>query len=206
MTTLEVKHDFSSFEVIAGLRPEHAKAAAEGYWRAFSRKLHFPLGPETKAIAFIERVLDPDHAISAVSNSGEFLGVAGFKSRTGAFVGGDFCDLVAVYGGISAAARGLLVSVLERDCAPGTLLMDGIFVERVARGNGVGKALLDAIVAHAASKQLRHVRLDVIDTNPRARALYEREGFVEGSVQSLGLLKAVFGFSKAAQMTKSVEA
>ena len=203
---LETKHDFSSFEIIAGLRPEHTKAAAAGYWRAFSRKLRYPLGPEAKAIAFIDRVIDPDHAITAVSKSGEFLGVAGFKSPTGAFIGGDFGDLVAVYGGIGATARSLLVSVLERDCAPDTLLMDGIFVEPAARGKGVGKALLDAIVAHAVSKEFRRVRLDVIDTNPRARALYEREGFVEGSVQSLGLLGAVFGFSKAVEMTKPVEA
>jgi ribosomal protein S18 acetylase RimI-like enzyme len=206
VAALENKPDFSSFEIVAGLCPEHTKAAAAGYWRAFSRKLRYPLGPEAKAIAFIERVLDPDHAISAVSNTGEFLGVAGFKSPTGAFVGGNFSDLVAVYGGIAAIARGLLVSVLERDCAPDTMLMDGIFVEQAARGNGVGKALLDAIVVHAASRQFRHVRLDVIDTNPRARALYEREGFTVRSVQSVGVLRAAFGFSKVAEMTRSVDA
>lgn len=193
-----------SFRIEPGLRPEHRERAAQGYWRAFSRKLRYPLGPETKAVAFIERVLDPTHAISAVSEDGRFLGVSGFKSPTGAFVGGGFKDLVAIYGWVNAAIRGLLVGALERDSVPGTLLMDGIFVEPDARGRGVGKALLHAIEERAVRLGLQRVRLDVVDTNPRARALYEREGFTEKSVKSLGPLSVVFGFSRATEMTKSV--
>jgi len=193
-----------TFRIEAGLRSQHRNLAARGYWRAFSRKLRYPLGPEAKAVAFIERVIDPGHAISAVSQNGDFLGVAGFKSPEGAFIGGGFRDLAASFGWIGAIFRGLLISTLERDCEPGTLLMDGIFVEPHARGMGIGKALLKAIETRAASMGLHHVRLDVIDTNPRARALYEREGFVEKSVESLGPLSPVFGFSTATQMTKPV--
>ena len=58
------------FQIEHGLRPEHRTRAAQGYWQAFSRKLRYPLGPETRAIAFIERALDPTHAISAVSSDG----------------------------------------------------------------------------------------------------------------------------------------
>ena len=82
--------------------------------------------------------------------------------------------------------------------------MDGIFVEPKARGQGVGTALLQAVEAHAAELKMQRIRLDVIDTNPRARALYEREGYSERSVLSLGPLKLIFGFSSAAQMTKNV--
>ncbi|NIZ15273.1 N-acetyltransferase [Phaeobacter sp. HF9A] len=192
------------FQIEPGLRPEHRTRAAQGYWQAFSRKLRYPLGPETRAIAFIERALDPTHAISAVSSDGSFLGIAGYKSPKGAFVGGEFKDLVAVYGWLSAAFRGLLIGTLERDCVPETLLMDGIFVQPEARGQGVGKALLQAIEARAVQSGLNRIRLDVINTNPRARALYEREGFTAKSVTSLGPLSIVFGFSSATEMTKSV--
>ena len=140
------------------MRPEHRLLAARGYWRAFSRKLRYPLGPEARAVAFIERVIDPGHAISAVSNDGAFLGVAGLKTPDGAFVGGSFKDLVTAYGWIGAALRGVLISVLERDCAPDTLLMDGIFVEPEARGRGVGTALLLGIEDRALTKGLRRVR------------------------------------------------
>lgn len=192
------------FTVVRGLRHDHQQQAALGYWRAFSRKLRYPLGPEARAVTFITDVLDPSHAISAVSSKGEFLGMAGFKSPDGALVGGDFSDLARVYGWVGAAWRGALIHVLERDCLDATLLMDGIFVEPAARGCGVGTALLQAVEAQAAAMNLQRIRLDVIDTNPRARALYEREGFAPGPVLSLGPLRSVFGFSTATQMTKPV--
>lgn len=194
------------FEVVPGLRSEHLHSAAAGYWNAFSRKLRYPLGPERRAIAFLERVIDPRFAISAVSATGDFLGVAGFKTPDGAFVGGEFSDLAAVYGWFGALPRGLVVSLLERPCEPGVLLMDGIFVSPEARGLGVGRALLVAVQQAASKDGLQNVRLDVIDTNPRARALYEREGFVAGSVRSLGVLGPVFGFSNATEMTKPITA
>ncbi len=201
MTTI---HPPAAFTVQSGLRPEHRAQVAQGYWHAFARKLHYPLGPQAKAVRFIESVLDPNHAISAVSDQGEFLGVAGFKTPQGALVGGGFKDLARVYGWGGALMRAGLISLLERDCSNDTLLMDGIFVAPGARGRGVGKALLRAIEAHAVSSGLQQIRLDVIDTNPRARALYEREGFSEKSVVSMGLLGRVFGFSSATEMTKSI--
>ena len=81
-----------------------------------------------------------------------------------------------------------------------TQLMDGIFVTQNARGMGLGRALLQAIKTKADQRNCRDVRLDVIDNNPRARALYEREGFIAGKVQTLGPLKHLFGFSSATEM------
>lgn len=188
----------------AGFRPEHRREVAEGCWSAFARKLRHPLGPREKAAAFIERVLDPGHAISAVTAGGAFLGIAGFKTPNGAFIGGGITDLMMIYGCLSGMLRGFLLSALERPCAPGVLLMDGIFVKPSARGAGVGAALLRAIERRARADRMRQVRLDVIDANPRARALYEREGFVPGRIRSLGILGPVFGFSNATEMTKPV--
>ena len=188
----------------SGIRPEHRSLAVEGYWDAFSSKLHWPLGPKPKALAFLRKGLDPGHAISAVSDAGDFLGVAGFKTPGGAFIDGGFRDLTAVYGWISALSRGLLLGLLDRECEPNTLLMDGIFVQPSARGLGIGSKLLASIEAHALSLELHRVRLDVIDKNPRARALYERRGFVQTAEQSTGVLAHIFGFHRVATMVKKV--
>jgi GNAT superfamily N-acetyltransferase len=188
----------------AGIRPEHRAQAARGYWQAFARKLRYPLGPTSKAVAFFERVIDPEHALSAVSDTDDFLGAAGFKTSTGSFIGGHFNDLSRVYGSIGATWRGLLIHALERNCEEGTLLMDGIFVEPEARGLGVGTKLLHALMDRAESAGLQRLRLDVIDTNPRARALYEREGFVPGHEKKLGILAPLFGFSTATEMVKTL--
>lgn len=190
------------FSVALGVRPGHRRVAAQSYWSAFSGKLRYPLAPEHKALDFLEKVINPDYAMTAVASDGRFLGAAGFKTPDGAFINGHFRDLEQVYGRWNALVRGVMLGVLERDCEPGTLLMDGIFVCPQARGLGVGSALLRAIERYASDQGYRQVRLDVIEENGRARALYERQGFKAVSRLTTGPLKSLFGFKGLITMTK----
>ena len=48
------------------------------------------------------------------------------------------------------------------------------------------------------------MRLDVVDTNPRARQLYERKGFVAVSSNTYPLTQRFFGFSGSTTMMKTV--
>ena len=192
------------FTVRQGLAPEAVPEAAAQYWHAFSGKLGRPMAPERTALRFLERVIDPAHAISAVAPDGALLGVAGYKTPAGGFIGGSMSELAAVYGWFGALWRGPLLDLLERDCEPGQLLMDGIFVCDGARGCGVGTALLDAILQQAARRNLSEARLDAIDSNPRARALYERMGFRAISTVHLGPLRYLFGFRTSTTMICAV--
>ncbi len=181
--------------------PESARApAAALYWQAFSGKLGRALGPEDRALAFLSRVINPAHAIAAMGPEGALLGVAGFKDAKGAFVGGTFGDLAAIYGIFGAIWRAALLSLLERAPEAGVLGMDGICVDGAARGRGVGTLLLQAILAEAGRGGYHTVRLDVIDSNPRARALYERMGFEAVAEERLGPLAPLFGFRSATRM------
>lgn len=170
------------------------------YWQAFSGKLGPVMRPEHRALTFIASVLDPEFALCARDADGTLLGVAGFKTASGALVDGGLRDMAHIYGWAGALWRGTALSLLERDTVTDTLLMDGIFVAPAARGLGVGTMLLRAIKREAVDLGLSGVRLDVIDTNPRARALYEREGFVAGEIEHLGPLRHIFGFSSATKM------
>ena len=82
--------------------------------------------------------------------------------------------------------------------------MDGLFVAPEARGLGVGTALLDAVVDEAKRRGYTQVRLDVVDTNPRAKALYKHVGFKELKTVKIGLLKHIFGFSASTTMVRDV--
>ncbi|NDJ53018.1 MAG: GNAT family N-acetyltransferase, partial [Chloroflexi bacterium] len=86
----------------------------------------------------------------------------------------------------------------------GTLLMDGIVVDGSMRGQGIGSRLLDAILDYARMHDYEKVRLDVVDTNPRARALYERKGFVEVRTERYPILKPIFGFAGSATMLRTI--
>lgn len=172
------------------------------YWEAFGTKLGRAMGPRPKALAFLTGALDPAHAICARAADGTLLGVAGFKTAEGGLVGGNFRDLARVYGWPGAAWRLTLLALLERDTENARFLMDGLFVAPQARGQGVGTGLLGAVAAEARRRGYAEVRLDVIDGNDRARALYEREGFRAVGTQSTGFLRHVFGFRSATTMVR----
>jgi ribosomal protein S18 acetylase RimI-like enzyme len=174
------------------------------YWEAFGSKLGRALGPRALALAFLQRALDPAHAICARGPDGTVLGVAGFKTARGGLVAGSFGDLACVYGWPGAAWRITLLALLERDTENARFLMDGIFVAPQARGQGVGTGLLAAVAAEARRRGYAEVRLDVIEGNDRARALYEREGFRAVGSQSTGLLRHVFGFRSATTMVRDL--
>jgi ribosomal protein S18 acetylase RimI-like enzyme len=185
--------------------PAHLRDdAVRLYWQAFGGKLGRVLGPDRLAFRLLEKVMRGDHAIVALSEDGALLGLVGFKSTDGAFAGGGLADLRSVYGPIGSLWRAALLWLLERDLDNDRFLMDGICVADTARGRGVGTALLDAICVEGRRRGYPSVRLDVIDANPRARALYERQGFVPTRTSRIGLLRLVFGFSAATTMVRKL--
>nr|WP_245222659.1 GNAT family N-acetyltransferase [Ruegeria sp. HKCCSP351] len=171
------------------------------FWQAFSAKLNKVMGPDEKGLAFFETSLNPDFALVARDKEDRVLGLAGFKTLDGALAGGRMSDLAKVYGWLGAIWRALILSILERELKPGVFQMDGILVAAGSRGKGVGTALLDAVKCEARKQNMSVVQLDVIDTNPRARALYEREGFWPVGEEKTGPLSYVFGFSSATKMS-----
>jgi len=184
-----------------GLPPDQRAAAARLYWQAFGGKLGRVMGPEARALAFLVRVIREDHVIAALEGD-TLLGLIGFKTPQGAFAGGDMADLRAVYGLTGSLWRGALLEMLSREVDSERFLVDGICVAAEARGHGIGSALIEAICAEARARGYAEVRLDVIDINPRARALYERHGFVATRTAPMGPLRHVFGFAAATTMVR----
>jgi GNAT superfamily N-acetyltransferase len=66
--------------------------------------------------------------------------------------------------------------VLLRDPPPPTLV--GVFVDPRHRGDGTARLLLEALVGRARATGASAMRLQVGETNDRARRFYERMGFV----------------------------
>lgn len=190
----------ATFVIAPGFRPDQRQTALDLFWQGFSAKLNPIMGPKDKAMAFLDLVADPGHAIGAVAPDGRLIGFAGFKTEHGAFVGGDLKELCAIYGWFGGLWRAVPLALFDRALEPNTLLMDGIVVDETVRGQGVGTALLNAIKSEAGARGCKRVRLDVIDINPRARALYEKQGFVAGKTHHIGPLRHLFGFRMATTM------
>lgn len=183
--------------------PLHLRAeAVQLYWQAFGGKLGRVMGPEPLALRFLTRVLRGDHAIVALDAKGALLGMAGFKTPAGSFAGGEMADVLAIYGRFGAAWRLPLLWMLGHEVDNDRFLLDGICVARGARGRGIGSALMQAIEAEAVARGYEQVRLDVIDSNWRAKALYLRLSYAVEKTDDIGLLRFAFGFRSATTMVK----
>ncbi|MDX2004873.1 MAG: GNAT family N-acetyltransferase, partial [Meiothermus sp.] len=111
---------------------------------------------------------------------------------------------VRAFGPLSGSLRFGLLALFDRPHPPRQLTLDGLAVAPEARSRGVGRALLGAVLEYAQRHGFASVRLDVVDTNPRARALYEHLGFRETATQHLPLLERWLGFSASSTMVKSL--
>lgn len=185
--------------------PEHLRGeAVDLYWQAFGGKLGRVMGPTPKAHRFLGRVLRAHHAIVALDDSGHLLGMAGFKTPAGSFAGGEVSDIRAIYGSLGAAWRLPLLWMLADAAEQDHFLLDGICVVPSARSLGIGSALMAGIEHQARVRGYGTVRLEVIDSNIRARTLYQRLGYRIEKTQQLGLLRYAFGFRAAIMMVKAV--
>lgn len=187
-----------------GLPARLREDAARLYWQAFGGKLGRVMGPDAKALRFLQRVIRDDQVFIALDEHGQLLGLAGFKTPNGGFASGDWADMRAVYGSFGMLWRASLLSLLSRDIDNDRFLLDGLCVTSAARNRGIGSALLAAIEDEARSRGYAHVRLDVVNTNWRARALYERLGYKLVMTDKIGLLRFVFGFDAADTLVKAV--
>lgn len=188
--------------IFSGLHPHLRADAARLYWEAFGGKLGRVLGPDDRAMAFFHRVIRADHCLTALDDAGTLIGLAGFKTPNGSFAGGGWGDMTAVYGAWGGRWRGGVLWALNRDLDNDRFLVDGICVARGQRGRGVGTMLLAALCAEAIKRGYPSIRLDVIDANWRARALYERQGFVATHTESIGPLRHLFGFASSTTMVR----
>lgn len=191
--------------IFRGLHDQLRPQAARLYWEAFGGKLGRVLGPDVRALRFFERVIRGDLCFSAVGDGGELIGLAGYKTPAGSFAGGSWDDLTGVYGPLGGRWRGSVLWALGREVDNDRFLIDGICVARAWRGQGVGSRLLSALYQEAAERGYGAVRLDVVQDNFRARALYERQGFQALRTEELGVLRFLFGFASSTTMVRRLE-
>ncbi|MFD9029719.1 GNAT family N-acetyltransferase [Streptomyces sp. NPDC059567] len=194
-----------SYEIRQEVPHGAERQVVEIYWEAFGRKLGPALDPPAKAKSFLSAHLHRDRGITALVD-GRVVGVAGYKLGGRGLTGGGARDVLSAYGHLAGLPRLALLALLDRTPAKGELLMDGIAVDPGQRGTGIGSLLLREIAAVAAANGCRRIRLDVIDVNPRARALYERHGFKAVHTERTPYLRRLLGFGAVTTMHRPVTA
>ncbi len=67
--------------------------------------------------------------------------------------------------------------MLKHNTKTGELYVEAVAVTEFARGKGIGTKLFAPLIKFAKNKGYSCITLQVIDTNPRAKELYEKVGF-----------------------------
>jgi len=180
--------------------PEHLRhEAAKIYFDAFRRKLNPILKSPETAVAVLQHDLDEQQAIVALHQD-RLVGLVGIQHNNRHFIEIRQDTLIREFGWFSGRVRHALRLLLSRPYQTGELLMDGIAVTSEMRGYGIGTRLLNAAIEFAQKNAYQTIRLDVVDTNPDARRLYERMGFVATKTEYYGLLTRWMGFTGSTTM------
>lgn len=198
--------DQTEVQITWGVRPADRMDAAMLFDLAFGPKLAVMIPDEERRRKVLAEAVNLDRAIAAYD--GETLrGLCGFHHEGQSFTGGLGAALLFRRLGLRGGARACLVgALLQRKAEPSELLMDGVAVSPHARGGGIGSRLLMALKEFARVQGYRRIRLDVVDSNPRARSLYERHGFVATARRATSWLTSGMGFTGVTTMTFPVPA
>jgi ribosomal protein S18 acetylase RimI-like enzyme len=185
-----------------GFESRYRLKAAALYFEAFRAKLSPVFGTVHDAVTLLAGHLQPNRALAAFHGR-QLVGMVGFHHAGSQFVNLRPLPFIRQFGPFRGLCRYALAGILTRSPQAGELLLDGIVVDAAKRGNGIGSALLVALSEFASANHYRALRLDVVDTNPAARRLYERHGFEPVTTRQVPFL-ASFGFTGVTTMRKSL--
>lgn len=143
----------SPIQITSGLTPEQLPKAIALFDTAFERKMSLAIPDVTVRRRFFGEIFSRQACLGALRD-GEVIGAAGFQTPTTALSGGltgrgvPWSTIRRYLGFFPSLRAALFFKLYERETDAETLLMDGIFVDEAARGLGIGKKLLEALIVY----------------------------------------------------------
>lgn len=190
-----------------GFKEKDRLKAAALYANAFKRKFVHLIGNEDQVSALLEKGLDPNCCMAYYLED-QLVGLAGFHVGKHALVKISLSDFISEFGLFKGLIKGLLSGIVfhRKPVVEIELLMDGIAVHQNFRGQGVGSKLFNALFEWTKKNAYKAIHLDVIDENPKAKALYERLGFETTSYEKMpNFITKLIGVSGVTHMRKAIK-
>jgi len=197
------------FTITSDLNSKQKKEALEIFWDAFSKKIsYFWLFEKNrkKAIECLYDITNFNRGIYVLNKDQKVLGVLGLEWNKNKQFNFKTNILKKYYGLFGSLWRVLCYKLFSPTPYNGDdeLYLHSIVVSSETRGMGVGTILLKEIENFALKNNFKKIVLEVIDTNPRAKKLYESSGYKDIKVENTGSLTKKMGFSKVFIMRKNL--
>ena len=187
------------------LPEKYIPQVTELFLSALGEKFIPILGNNEKSKKLFALSLNLENCFYAEEDS-MLLGVVAFQTSRETFFAPTLKSIQSLYGKIKGLYKGILLSLMEHKTEQDELYIEAIAVSTAARGKGVGTQLLEIIFTFAKEKGLHNVTLQVIDTNPRAKTLYEKNGFTVIKKENIWPINKIIGwpFNRVYVMIKSI--
>lgn len=166
-------------KIVYGLEGVDKEHLIEMYSEAFASKYTTLLEDQDTVIRVLRRAYNSDSGIAMLSEDNRLMGVLSYKEEGKIMFDLSFSSFVKELGWVTGLQKLLMFwLIFDRKTRKDELYVDHIVVSSEYRSTGVSEQLLDEMESYALSKGYQYIGLDVIDENPRALRLYEKNGFV----------------------------
>ena len=197
--------DCQGIVIVEGIPEGLLAAAAALYDEAFRRKLQ-PFARSSEVAAVLTSCVDPTVALAALDD-GRLVGIAALQDHERRFCWPRLARIASQVRWWRAPLLWLVFGgMFARHARRDELYVDALAVGAQDRDRGIGTCLLEAVCDLALRRGLARVSLTVVDTNPRARQLYERMGFVTVRTRRYPLLRSLMGLTAVSTMVRQVDA
>ena len=171
---------------------------------SFETKFRYTLCPRKKGISFIADSIQGEYGLVAIQES-KVVGIGGARTDQGELLQIRFSTWIRTYH--IQAIRSFFIGFPfwhERHIS-GTLTLTSLSVKEEARGQGIGTKIIKEFIHYGSANGFHTLNLEVVNSNPRAKALYDRLGFTTQKYTSIPRPWSFFlGFTGVYEMVYSL--
>ena len=183
-----------NIEIADSINKNQRIRTIEIFYDAFEQKIRALIKSREKAIAIYNRSLKNDQVFYALMD-GNVVGLIGLHYKNKPFLEFKYRDLRKYFNPLQSYFIYRIYKLTSPKIKDDVLRIDSIAVDKSSRGLGIGTQLINKVFEFANNKGFNEVILEVINTNPKAKALYERIGFKEKKIVRYYFLTRSAGFS-----------
>ena len=184
-------------------RGDYIDSAVEIFYEAFERKIAALMKPKKSAIKVHRSAFKPEMAFYAESK-GSIVGLAGLNYRNKSFLEFNYSDLRKAFNPFKCIFYFFIFKFSKPKIKKDVVRLEALAVDKTCRSKGVGTLLIKKVFNFARDNGFKEVLLEVVDTNPRAKVLYERLGFIQKKKVKFYFFTRKAGFSSEYVMSRSV--
>ena len=163
-------------DILSDLPDTFRKPAVQLFLDSLGEKIVPAMGHRSRAEALLMDSLNSDACFLAVEGS-DLLGMIGLNTSETVFVEAGLVDFLKHAGFFRSLWTLPILGAMEHSTMSDEIYVEMIAVSPTARGQGIGHALLARAEEHGIALGKSRLTLQVVDTNPRAKKLYETLGF-----------------------------